>query len=181
MNWNKIKNEYINGYISQRKLAEKHGIPFQTLRDRASKEKWNDKRKKQREKIGQKTAQKTAEKIAEKQSDFAAELQSTANELLKKIHKAVQETDIHIERSKLRVPKKVKDNKTGEVYTAWQEEETIKLSKKDGENIRTLLELTNALKTLQTMAFSDKGETTSETPSINISISAATADDIEEE
>lgn len=181
MNWAKIRNEYINGHISYRKLAEKHDISFSTLTKRATQEKWNEKRKEQRNKIDIKVQQKTAEKIAEKQADFAAELQSTANELLKKIHKAVQETDIHIERSKLRVPKKVKDNKTGEVYTAWQEEETIKLSKKDGENIRTLLELTNALKTLQTMAFTDKGETTNEAPSININISAATADDIEEE
>ena len=181
MNWNKIKNEYINGNISYAKLAKKHKVSLQAIKDRGTREKWVAQKKEQQTKIQLVTNQKTAEKIAEKQADFAAELQSTANELLKKIHKAVQETDIHIERSKLRVPKKVKDNKTGEVYTAWQEEETIKLSKKDGENIRTLLELTNALKTLQTMAFSDKGETTNETPSINISISAATADDIEEE
>ena len=44
-NWGKIRNEYVNGYISYKKLADKHGIPYQTLRDRATKEKWFEKRK----------------------------------------------------------------------------------------------------------------------------------------
>lgn len=68
IDWLKLKNEYINGNISYRKLAEKYGITFQTLRDRAIKEKWFAKRKEQRHKIDTKTTQKTAEKIAEKEA-----------------------------------------------------------------------------------------------------------------
>ena len=180
MNWIKIRNEYINGNISYRKLAEKYGVSFHTLQDKARKEMWFDKRKQQRDKIAEKTLQKTAEKIAEKQSNFAADLQDTANELLDKIRKAVRETDLYIEKTKLRVPKKVKDNKTGETYTAWQEEETIRLSKKDAENIRTLIELSNAVRTLQSIAYNGE-EATKEAPDINITVVAATPDDMEEE
>lgn len=180
MDWVKIRNEYINGNISYRKLAEKHDISMSTLTKRAMQEKWTDKRKEQRKKIDIKVQQKTAEKIAEKQSDFAADLQSTANELLNKIRKAVRETDLYIEKTKLRVPKKVKDNKTGETYTAWQEEETIRLSKKDAENIRTLIELSNAVRTLQSIAYNGE-ETTDETPNINITVMAATTDDINDD
>lgn len=179
IDWIKLRREYINGNTSYRKLAEKHGVSFQTLRDRAVKEKWYEKRKVQRDKIQKKTEQKTVEKIAEKQSDFAVELQDTATELLKKISKAVRETDIYIERTKLKVPKKVRDKESGETYTAWQEQETINLSKKNGQNIRTLLELANALKTLQAMTVTDKTENIDESPNINISIVAATPDDLE--
>ena len=65
MNWRKIKAEYIAGGISQRKLAEKYGVPFGTLQKRARVEKWNSKRKKAEEKAVEKVAQKTAEIVAD--------------------------------------------------------------------------------------------------------------------
>lgn len=178
--WQTIRNEYINGNISYRKLAEKHNVSFSSLQERAREEKWFSRRKVQHEKISEKVAQKTAEKIAEKQANFAVELQDTANELLEKVKKAVNETDFYVERTKLRVPKKVKDTKTNETYTAWQEDETVRLSQKDVENVKTLIELSNALKTLQTIAYSGKDEALQENPVINISVSAATPDDKEE-
>ena len=141
MNWTKIRTEYINGHISYRKLAEKHGIPFQTLRDRAIKEGWFEKRKIQRDKISLKTEQKTVEKISDKQSDLAADIYDAANELLKKINIAIEQTDLYIERTKMRVPKKVKDKTTGESFTAWQEEEKIRLAQKDGINIDSVFVL----------------------------------------
>lgn len=177
MDWAKIRNQYVNGDVTYKELSEKHGVSNSTLTKRATTEKWNEKRKEQRKKIEEKVYKKTAEKIAEQQSDFASDLRVTADELLNKIRKAVKETDLYIERTKLRVPKKVKDNKTGEVYTAWQEEETVKLSKKEAENIKTLIELSNAVKTLQSIANNNE-EITKETPSININVSAATKDDV---
>ena len=42
MDWNKIKAEYIAGGTSYRKLAEKHGVSFSTLRGIAEREKWTD-------------------------------------------------------------------------------------------------------------------------------------------
>ena len=91
--WNKVKAEYINGYISQRKLAEKHGIPYQTLRDRALKEKWTEKRKAQREKVGEKTAQKTAEKLAEREAKRLLRISAAADRLLEKIEEATEQLD----------------------------------------------------------------------------------------
>lgn len=40
MDWNKLKAEYISGGTSYRKLAEKHGVSFNTLKTIAIKEKW---------------------------------------------------------------------------------------------------------------------------------------------
>ena len=178
-NWIKIRNEYINGNISYRKLAEKHGIVFQTLRDRAIKEKWFEKRKEQRNRISAKTEQKSAEKIAEQNADFVANLNKAANELLEKIQIAIQQTDLYIERTKMRVPQKVRDKKTGEEYTAWKEEENIRLSQKDSVNIDSVLKLTNAIKTMQSFQMGMQGEREQEAPIINITVSAATPDDME--
>ena len=68
IDWIKLRNEYINGNISYRKLAEKHGVNYNTLQDKARKENWFAKKKEQHEKITAKTIQKTAEKIVEKEA-----------------------------------------------------------------------------------------------------------------
>lgn len=180
LNWTKIRNEYISGNISYRKLADKHRIPYQTLRDRATKEGWFEKRKIQRDKINLKTEQKTAEKIAEIESDLAADIHSAATELLKKLTIAIEQTDLFIEKTKTKVPTKVKD-KDGRVYDAYREEENIKLSKKNGINISSVKQLASALKDLQSIQMSGKEEATQESPNINISIVAATPIDEEDE
>ena len=46
VDWKKIKSDYIAGGTSYRKLAEKYGVSFSTLKDIARKEKWTDLREK---------------------------------------------------------------------------------------------------------------------------------------
>ena len=72
VDWLKVKTEYINGDISYRKLAEKHSIPFPTLRDRAMSERWKDQRDKQRNSVMIRTEQKFIEKTSDALSDEAA-------------------------------------------------------------------------------------------------------------
>lgn len=64
INWQAIKAEYIAGDVSQRKLAEKYGVPFSTLRKRATTENWTGIRSEACAKSIQKVAQKTAESVA---------------------------------------------------------------------------------------------------------------------
>ena len=45
-NWNEIRAEYIAGGIGQRKLAEKHGVSYPTLRDKSIAEGWVKEREK---------------------------------------------------------------------------------------------------------------------------------------
>ena len=65
VSWRKIKAEYIAGGISQRALAEKHGVPLPTLARRAKKEKWTAKRKAADNKAVEKISEKTAEIVAD--------------------------------------------------------------------------------------------------------------------
>lgn len=72
VDWLAIRNDYINGGGSYRKLAEKYGIKFSLLKDRAVAEKWKKAKEEQANRTRIKTEQKTAEKIAEALSDEAA-------------------------------------------------------------------------------------------------------------
>lgn len=72
VDWLKIKTEYINGNISYRKLAEKHGVSFNTLQDRAKRENWKEERDSQHDKIEAASRQKTEDKISDALSDEAA-------------------------------------------------------------------------------------------------------------
>lgn len=65
VSWRKIKAEYIAGGISQRALAEKHGISKATVERRAKKEKWTEKRKASEAKAIEKVSEKKAETVAD--------------------------------------------------------------------------------------------------------------------
>ena len=61
IDWAAIQAEYIGGNIGQRRLAEKHGVPFGSLRDRAKAEGWYQLKLAAIHEAGIKAAQKTAE------------------------------------------------------------------------------------------------------------------------
>ncbi len=179
LNWTKIRNEYINGNISYRKLAEKHGISESHLMAKAAKEKWFDKRKEQRIKIQAKTEQKAVEKISEQNSDLDCEIYNAKVKLLEKINEAIEQTDLFIEKTKIKAPTKVRD-KQGNVINAFMEKEELSLSSKAGINLDSLTKITGMIKDLQTMQSQGKNEATAnEKPSINICVRAATPSDID--
>lgn len=60
--WGEIKNAYITGKESLKELAERYEIPLRTIKDRSSKERWVEERKKFRTDVAQKASQKTAKK-----------------------------------------------------------------------------------------------------------------------
>ena len=81
MSWRKIKAEYIAGGISQRKLAEKHGVNRNLLMRKAQKEHWKDKRDAAEAKALEKVEQKTAEIVADN-ATLAEQIKTT---LLRKL------------------------------------------------------------------------------------------------
>jgi transposase len=83
VDWKVIKAEYIAGGISYRKLAEKYGVSFSTLKEYARREKWTDLKEKANhkadtilaEKIGRKNASKSVkiDKLVDKLLDVVGE------------------------------------------------------------------------------------------------------------
>lgn len=75
MDWKKIKKEYIAGGISYRKLAEKHGVSFNTLEKVARREKWCDLRRQADEKAATKAVEAVSTRNAklDKAVDLALE------------------------------------------------------------------------------------------------------------
>ena len=81
MDWKRIKAEYIAGGTSYRKLAEKYGVSFSTLRKVAAKEKWTD----LRNKAGAKADTKIIDTVSDKEADKATKINDVADKLLDKI------------------------------------------------------------------------------------------------
>lgn len=81
MNWRDIKAEYIAGGISQRALAEKHGVNRNLLMRIAQREKWKEKRDRAEAKALERVEQRTAEEVA----DNAVTLQRIKQKLLGKL------------------------------------------------------------------------------------------------
>ena len=72
VDWLTIKNDYINGGGSYRRLAEKYGVSASFLMQKAAKEKWNAEKQEHQSRTEAETKQKTQEKISDALSDEAA-------------------------------------------------------------------------------------------------------------
>lgn len=72
VDWLTIRNDYINGGGSYRKLAEKYGVNKDAIANRSKQEKWIEQRATQADKTQTETIQKTQEKISDALSDVAA-------------------------------------------------------------------------------------------------------------
>ena len=81
MDWKRIKAEYIAGGISYRKLAEKYGVSFNTLKTRATEEQWY----KLRQQKDHKTTTKIVEMLSDEDAETAVDIIGVADKLLGKI------------------------------------------------------------------------------------------------
>ena len=83
VDWNAIRAEYIGGGISQRKLAEKHGVSADVLMQKANRERW----KKDRDKTLSKATARIQQKIAETAADNATIAQDLKKRLLLRLQR----------------------------------------------------------------------------------------------
>ena len=94
IDWVAIKNDYINGGGSYRKLAEKYGVNKDTIAQRAKAESWIEQRDIQIDKTQTKVIQETADAIVQSEVDRVTRLLAISDSLLSKIEQAVGELDI---------------------------------------------------------------------------------------
>lgn len=81
MDWKRIKADYVAGGISYRKLAEKYGVSFNTLKTRAKEEQWY----KLRQQKDHRTTTKIVESLSDKDAEKAVNIIDVADKLLGKI------------------------------------------------------------------------------------------------
>lgn len=79
--WQKIKAQYISGNTSYRKLAEEHGVSFNTLKDRAVTEQWYQLRQQNHNKTTTRIVKANQDKDVKK----AVDIIDVADKLLDKI------------------------------------------------------------------------------------------------
>ena len=70
--WVTIRNDYINGGGSYRKLSEKYGVSLRTIAKHAKDEEWQQQKAENLNTIAIAVQQKTTEKIAESESEIAS-------------------------------------------------------------------------------------------------------------
>lgn len=113
--WIAIRNEYASTDISTRELAEKYGISYNTVKDRASREKWAEMRDDQHRKITAKTQQETANVVAKDEAGRVARLLRIADRLMDKTEQALGELDQqavkHVEKVKTSISERDDDGK----------------------------------------------------------------------
>ena len=81
MDWEKLKIEYITTKTSYRKLAEKYGVSFNTLKTHAVEEGWNKLKQQAQEKATTKIVNSVAKSIAKN----SVKIDKAADKLLDKI------------------------------------------------------------------------------------------------
>lgn len=84
--WVNIKNEYLTTSISMKNLAEKHSIPFDTIRSRAKTEKWAKQQKENHSIITQKSLNKMNKKVVDRNTRHL-EIYDNALDAIEKIIK----------------------------------------------------------------------------------------------
>ena len=78
VDWRKIRQEYIRGGVTYKKLSERYGVSIDRLKKRASEEGWKDAKKGVSTKVAQKVIEKVAEREAEEQINYMDVMQYTA-------------------------------------------------------------------------------------------------------
>ena len=86
MDWKRIKAEYIAGGTSYRKLAEKYGVSFNTLKTHAVEEQWH----KLRQQKDKKATTKIVETLSDNDAKKAVDIIDVADKLLGKISEYVE-------------------------------------------------------------------------------------------
>lgn len=156
--WIKIRNEYVNGSISYRKLSEKHDVSFATLQARGKKENWKKERDKQHDKIKTRVGQKTADVIVEKEVDRITRILSAADLLLTRVEEAAGQLDTHIVTNKTKT-KTVKYNDGNKPTKEVVVEEELKAVVPGPVDRLGLQQVAAALKSIkETVRFSEDGQ-----------------------
>ncbi len=91
--WNSIKSEYITTDISYRTLADKRGVSWRTLADRAKREGWPEERKKYCNTVVVKSVQKSATKVSSANARKLARLQQAADSMSDVIAEIFSDTE----------------------------------------------------------------------------------------
>lgn len=78
VDWRKIRQEYIRGGVTYKKLSERYGVSIDRLKKRASEENWKEARKGVGTRVAQKVIEKVAEQEANDQVNYLDVMQYTA-------------------------------------------------------------------------------------------------------
>lgn len=144
IDWNAIRAEYIGGGISTRKLAAKHNVSYNTLKDVAVEEGWSALREQANSKSTAQAQQRTAEAAADN-ATIAQEIRSI---LLKKMLRMAEQIPDDSTEMRKRIGQKTQTIRLKDITSAYKDltsemspsEETLKAAKVLLEGIRSAID-----------------------------------------
>lgn len=145
ISWLDIENEYVTDIrkkpCSLESLSKKYNISAHTIKDKARKNKWHDKRTEYKKKTLQKTTEKTADMISDQIAKYKAKHLNISDKILDQIAKALSNDDeLYTYVEKLR-----------QGFAPGEFTEEIITQKLDSINDSKVVNLTNALDKIQKM------------------------------
>jgi phage terminase small subunit len=145
VSWAEIENEYVTDIrrkpCTLKELAEKYGIPLQTVKEYAARNQWTEKRSRHLTHVIQKTAEKTAELVSADIARVTARHLRLSDKLLAVIEEALQD-----EKQFYQYVEKIR---TG--YGPGEFDERVQVEVLDSLNESKLLNTVAALEKLQKM------------------------------
>lgn len=154
VDWLTIRNDYINGGGSYRKLAEKYGINKDTIARKAKEEDWCIQKDIQADKIQTEIIQQTSDVIVEKAVDRISRLLAISDRLVDKIERAVDELEVSlvVNKTKTKVIEYNNDERPDKATKEVVEEKEELIEVATIIDRKGLQQVTTALKTLWDMS-----------------------------
>lgn len=145
VSWAEIETEYVTDIrrkpCTLKDLAEKYGVPLQTVKEYAARNQWTEKRNQHRTIVIRKTAEKTAELVSDDIARVTARHLRLSDMLLEVIERALQDKDEFY--------KYVEVLRTG--YGPGEFEDTLRVEKLDALNEKKLQSVVSSLHQVQRM------------------------------
>lgn len=91
--WVAIKSEYVTTRASMRALAEKYGVPVDTIKKKAAADKWTEERTKLAPKVHQKIVQEVVRKTAAEEANRIVRLLDIGDKLAERLDLAADQLD----------------------------------------------------------------------------------------
>lgn len=181
--WAAIQAEYVNTDISLPKLAEKHGVPFSTLRKRSASGRWSDKRKKAAAKKAERVTEKLLDKGVKQSVKDIERICRSAGKLIDKVNIAIAQIDktIYISFDEQKTEEQ-EEERDGVTYSSVKKRRKMRTAQaKALVDTKRLADLTKSLVNLKEVLTGETGEAENTENSGVIEIAAATLIDAREE
>lgn len=159
--WAAIKGEYVNGSMSLKALADKHGLSMSAVTKHSSREKWSEKRKALREDKAERVSEKLHDRDVKQTVKDIERVCKAAGKLINKVNQAIAQVDkvLYIGTDKKVITVSEKKNEDGTDVVDQEIRRTIKPKRYKGlVDTKNLSEISKTLLNIKQILTGEDGK-----------------------